>query len=69
MARRKLGESNIRKIIKLGIQSLVVTIPIEIARALKLREKQKVTVRKSGKKIIIEDWPSKRKIKRRFGKI
>lgn len=35
---------------------MTVTIPIEYIRELKWRERQKVTVRKSGKKLIIEDW-------------
>ncbi len=46
----------IHKIIKTGRSSLSVTIPFEIAKDLKLREKQKVNIYKSGKKIIIEDW-------------
>ena len=29
---------------------------LEIIKELKIKEKQKVTVRRSGKKIIIEDW-------------
>jgi len=44
------------KILKTGRSSLAVVIPREIAKSLKLREKQKVNVYKSGKKIIIEDW-------------
>jgi len=53
---RKMEEQNIRKLTKLGKQSIAVTIPIEIIRELKWREKQKVVLKKSGKKIIIEDW-------------
>jgi len=56
MSRRKLKEKNIRKITKVGRGSFAVTIPIEIIGELGWREKQKVTVRKSGKKVIIEDW-------------
>ncbi|TRZ78508.1 AbrB/MazE/SpoVT family DNA-binding domain-containing protein [bacterium] len=55
MGRRKLEENGIRKIIKSG-RSYAVTIPIEMMRELDWRCKQKVVVRKSGKKIIIEDW-------------
>ena len=61
MARRKLDEENIRKVIKLGAQSLAVTIPVKIVRTLKLRGKQKVIVKRAGKRIIIEDWSSKKK--------
>jgi len=56
MARRKLEDKNTRKLTKLGKQSIAVTIPIEFIRELKWREKQKVTVKKVGKRIIIEDW-------------
>jgi len=56
MPRRKLKEKNIRKITKVGQGSFAVTIPIEIMGELGWREKQKVTVRRSGKKVIIEDW-------------
>jgi len=56
MSRRKLENKNIRKLIKLGTNSLVVSLPVDMIRQLKWREKQKVTVKKVGKKIIIEDW-------------
>jgi len=56
MARQKLEERNIRKLTKIGRQSIAVTLPIEIVRELKWRERQKVVVKKSGKKLIIEDW-------------
>ncbi len=56
MSRRKLEDKNIRKISRMGGSSLGVTLPVDILRELKWREKQKVVVRKSGGKIIIEDW-------------
>jgi bifunctional DNA-binding transcriptional regulator/antitoxin component of YhaV-PrlF toxin-antitoxin module len=56
MAKRAQNESSIRKLTKLGKKSLAVTIPIEIIREFGWREKQKVIVKKSGKKIVIEDW-------------
>jgi len=55
MARRKLKDKNIRKILKNG-DSYAVTIPIELVRELKWREKQKVVVKKRGKGVIITDW-------------
>ena len=55
MSRRKLGDKNIRKIVKSG-DSYAVTLPIEIVREFKWREKQKVVVKKRGKSIIISDW-------------
>ena len=46
----------IRKVTRVGKRSLSVVIPAEIIKELKIREKQKLVVRRSGKKIIIEDW-------------
>ena len=58
MGRRKLSEKNIRKIFRTGRSRTVgITLPIEIVKKLKWREKQKIVVRRSGKKIILEDWP------------
>ena len=55
--RRKISERNIRKITKLaGGSSYGITLPIEMVRELKWKERQKVTVKKVGKKLIIEDW-------------
>ena len=56
MTRRKLDEENIRKLTKVGETSLAVTIPKSIVQKLKLKERQKVKVILSGKKIVIEDW-------------
>lgn len=55
MSRRKLVDKNIRKILKSG-DSYAVTIPIEVMRELKWREKQKVVVKKYGSKVVIKDW-------------
>ena len=41
---------------RVGKRSLSVVIPAEIVKELKIREKQKLVLKKSGKKIIIEDW-------------
>lgn len=58
MAQRKLKEKNIRKITKMGSGfSFGLTLPIEIVQSLGWKEHQKVVVKKSGKRIIIEDWP------------
>jgi len=46
----------IRKITRVGKRSLAVVIPAEIVDELKIREKQKVVLRRSGKNIIISDW-------------
>ena len=55
MARRKLVDKNIRKLDKRGA-SYNLTLPIEYIRELGWRERQKVVVKKSGKRLIIEDW-------------
>jgi antitoxin component of MazEF toxin-antitoxin module len=62
MPRRKLENKNIRKLTRMGLagSSLGLTIPKEIATELGWRERQKVVVKKSGKKLIIEDWPTSR---------
>ena len=46
----------IRKIVKNGAGTYYVSIPKEIMKELRMKERQKVVVKKSGKKIIIEDW-------------
>ncbi len=56
MARRKLENKNVRKLTRMGKKSIGLTLPIEIIRELKWREKQKVVVKKRGKKITIIDW-------------
>lgn len=56
MTRRKASEENVRKLTKVGQTSLAVTIPIDIVRKLKLKERQKVVVSESKGKIVIEDW-------------
>ena len=46
----------IRKVTRVGKRSLSVVIPSEIVNDLKIRERQKLIIKRSGKKIIIEDW-------------
>ncbi|MDP2648506.1 MAG: hypothetical protein U1D26_00565 [Patescibacteria group bacterium] len=57
MSRRPLNERNIRKLTRTGRGgSISLTLPIEYVRKLRWRDKQKVVVRKRGKKLVIEDW-------------
>jgi hypothetical protein len=56
MGIRKLGEQNIRKLTKLGKETLAVTLPVEYLRALKWREKQNVVVEKHARHLVIKDW-------------
>lgn len=55
MARQKLANKNIRKILKNG-DSYAVTIPIEIMTELKWKEKQKVVVKKIRGGFSARDW-------------
>ena len=58
MPRRKLEEENIRKLTHMGSggRSLGLTIPNELVEKLGWRERQKVTVKKVGKRLVVEDW-------------
>lgn len=56
MARRKLEDKNTRKLTKSGNGSIGLTLPIEIVRELKWREKQKVTVKRVRGGVLIKDW-------------
>ncbi len=47
---------NIRKLTRLGKKSIGLTLPIDLVRELNWRERQKVIVKKVGKKIVVEDW-------------
>lgn len=58
MADKKIGEEQVRKIQRTGQAgaSYAVTLPKGLIKKLGWRERQKVTVRREGEKIIIEDW-------------
>ena len=62
MGRRKIQDRSTRKLVRTG-GSLVVSIPAEILRELKWRQKQKVVVKRRGKGVTIVDWPDKKKKK------
>ncbi len=49
-------EVHIRKIVKNGRNSYYINIPKELIRELSWRERQKLTIRRSGKRIVVEDW-------------
>ena len=50
----------IRKITKKNRYSYATGLPKKIMDKLKWRDGQKITIRQSGKKIIIEDWQPKK---------
>ena len=59
MPTQKLKNKNVRKLLKLAGRSLAVTIPIELAERLKLREGQKVKFSLKGQSLILRDWKGK----------
>lgn len=46
----------VRKISRMGKYSYFVTLPKSVVKELGWRSKQKVVIRRVGKKIVIEDW-------------
>ena len=53
--RNTLKDKNIRKVYKKS-GSYGTTLPIEIVKELKIREGQKLVIKKRGKGILISDW-------------
>jgi len=60
MANKKSTDKNIRKLTKIGRQSIGLTLPIEMVRELGWRERQKVVVKKANGSLIIRDYRSKK---------
>lgn len=55
MAKEKKNEK-VRKLTMTGQYTYYVTIPKEFIQALGWRRKQKLALKLSGRKIIVEDW-------------
>ena len=49
-------KSEIRKVGRNSQGTYYITIPKELMKELKFKEKQKVVIKKRGKAILIEDW-------------
>ncbi len=49
-------KSYTRKITRVGKRSLAIVIPADIVDELGLRERQKLVIKKSRKRIVIKDW-------------
>ncbi len=60
MPTRKRGDDNIRKLTKVGLQSISVILPIEMVRELGWREKQKVVVKRIAGGLVVRDWRNKK---------
>lgn len=52
-------KGEIRKITKNGRGTYYIAIPKDMIKELKMKERQKVVVKKYGKGILIEDWENK----------
>jgi len=56
MANRKSSEQNIRKLTRMGGKSLGLTLPVELVKELKWKEKQRVKVKRVRGGVLIKDW-------------
>ncbi len=56
MGTRKAGEQNIRNLTQNSSGTYQITIPKQLVAELKWRQGQKLTVKKIGNIIQIEDW-------------
>jgi predicted aspartyl protease len=52
----KSGDESVRKLTKTGSYTYYVTIPKADIEALGWRERQRLRVRRTGKRVVIEDW-------------
>lgn len=59
MANKKSTDRGIRKLTKIGRQSIGLTLPIEMVRGLGWRERQRVVVKKIKGGLVIRDYRSK----------
>jgi antitoxin component of MazEF toxin-antitoxin module len=58
MGARRAGEQEIRNITVNRTGTYQISLPIELVRLLRWQQGQKITVKKQGEKLIIEDWKS-----------
>lgn len=56
MLKKSVGDKSTRKLTKLGKKSIGLTLPIELVRELGWRERQKVTVKRVRRGVLIQDW-------------
>lgn len=53
---RKITNQNTRKITRVGMGSLAVTLPKDLVKDLGWKEKQKVVVKRAHGGLLIKDW-------------
>ena len=51
-----MEQKYVRKVTRVGRRSLSIVIPSELVSELKIKEKQKLVIKKSGDKLVISDW-------------
>ena len=56
MGIRKKSEKKIRKLTRMGGKSLGLTLPVELVKELKWKEKQKLVVKRTRGGVLIKDW-------------
>ncbi len=56
MGTKRIGSEHDRRLLANSTGTYMVSLPINMVRNLKWRQGQKLTIRESGKKLIIEDW-------------
>ena len=56
MGTRRAGEQEVRNLTQNRTGTYQVSLPIELIRKLRWQQGQKLTVRKSGDRLIVEDW-------------
>lgn len=59
MPRKSVKNRNIRKLVKSGKKSFSLTIPIELIKELGWRLRQKVSVKRYRRGVLIKDWKKK----------
>lgn len=58
MGNRRVEEEQLRNLTKNSTGTYSISIPIALVRKLNWQRGQKLTVRRQGKKLVIEDWQS-----------
>ena len=56
MGVRRAGEQSVRNITQNRTGTYQVSLPIGLVRELKWQQGQKVTIKRSGDKLVIQDW-------------
>lgn len=56
MGARKAGEQQVRNLTQNRTGTYSVSLPIELIRALKWKQGQRVVVSRSGNNLVIKDW-------------